>query len=532
MTTFASLKFNTAVADFKKLFGGHTQMFRYGQFYVTGITIDGMLSVIDSELQANIRFIVDPLAYKNTMTYFRTKLSVDVADISVSVIMALLNSIEVDHDMAVIRALFRSIVTKDDAADARRDFNQLWSDDHLPSAPYWSGSSPSLAKALAARALEKDRCYQVSTSMVSKLAKARGTAPLPAAAAVSASELAGAKVVETVAPQPTVFDTGQQVVRHANPAGLSVAYTQMKKTIDAGGYVHCGVVSGARGPFPRPEHYVLAFAYDTIDGRDAFLFWDPDANHSNIASTAPAPGAAGWGPGFGVLFASPTRLSTAIDDADLTAIDRTSNSSTFGDHTIETRRHCYQVFYVQSLPIAKRVKVHTKVVAPPKHASLDSMLHNAVTLYATYGVEVLEVSREDVTEEPEADLAQFSTLYCGFGDQPSSEMVDLHALARSADRGFGVTPDDTDVVITLVGDLVPAALGTPKSSQAKPGIVISSGATEWTLAHELGHVLGLDDVIDPAHLMHTSTAAFAADPPVLTAADVAAIALSPWVAEG
>ena len=202
MATFATAKFNTAVADFKKLFGAHTQMFRYGQFYVTSVTIDGMLAVIDPELQANSRFIIDPQAYKNTMKFFRTKLAEDVADIGVSLIMALLDQIEINHDMAVIRALFRSIVTKDDAADARRDFNQLWSDDHLPSAPYWSGSSPSLAKALAARALEKDRCYQVATSMVTKLVKARGTAPLPAATTVSASQLGGAQVTETVAPQP------------------------------------------------------------------------------------------------------------------------------------------------------------------------------------------------------------------------------------------------------------------------------------------------------------------------------------------
>ena len=532
MTTYATAAFNTAVADFKKLFGGHSQMFRYGQFYVTGVTVDGMLALIDAELQANIRFMLDPQAYQNTMNFFRTRLGDDVADIRVSVILALLDSIEVRNDMAVIRALFRSAVTKDDTADARRDFNQLWTDERIPSAPIWSGSSPSLAKALAARNLEKDRCYQVSTSMASKLAKARATAPLPAAATVSASQLAGAKVSVTVAAKPAVFDAGQQEVSHANPAALNGVYTQMKKTVDAGGYVHCGVVSGARGPFPQPEHYVLVFAYDTIDGRDAFLFWDPDANHSNIVSTAPAPGAPGWGPGFGVLLASSTRLSTAVDDNDLKAIDRTNNSKTFGDHTADPRRHCYQVFYVQSLPIAKRVKVHSKVIAPPKRASLDSMLHNAVTLFAPHGIEVLEVSREDVTADADADLAQYRTLYCGFDDQPSTELVDLHELARSGDRGFGVTPDNTDVVVAFVGDLVPAALGSPKGQAEKPGVVVSSGATDWTLAHELGHVLGLGDVEDNTHLMHASTDALTADPPILAAADVVAISDSPYLVDG
>jgi hypothetical protein len=63
------------------------------------------------------------------------------------------------------------------------------------------------------------------------------------------------------------------------------------------------------------------------------------------------------------LFSTGERLSTAVDDADLDAVDTDSTSKTFGDHLnematnapkpqgSEERRHRYQVHYVQTLPM-------------------------------------------------------------------------------------------------------------------------------------------------------------------------------------
>jgi len=118
--------------------------------------------------------------------------------------------------------------------------------------------------------------------------------------------------------------------------------------IDTGGLIQCGVMSGVRQDndlFKKPEHYVLVFDYCQIEGKDAFMFWDPDAGRSNITS-------AQWGPGFGCLFHASKRLSTAIDDADLLAIERNESEALFGDHTApyDRRRHCYQVYWVQTRP--------------------------------------------------------------------------------------------------------------------------------------------------------------------------------------
>lgn len=520
---FATPKFKTAVVEFKKTFTTHRQMYAYGQFYVTGRTIDDMLGVIESELRANIRFMFSPEELEKTLKWFREKLRVDVRQISAGAINTMLDLLEVNGDLAAIRALFRSSAAdKADAASARADFEQIWSSDAIPGLPYWSPASPTLGKALAARDLEKDRCFQVSSSLARKVAKARAVAALPA---LSNGQIAGAGVVDTAPAVPATHDAGQQEVRHSDAATLPAAYARMRAVIDAKGFVQCGVLSGARGPFPRPEHYVLAFAYDVVDGKDAFLFWDPDANRSNIASTSPVAGAPGWGPGFGVLFATAKRLSTAMDDADLKGIDRDEKSLLFGDHIVETRRHCYQVFSLQSLPLPKQVRVHTKVVTAPKHASVDAMMQNAITLYAASGVEVCEASREEATE-PGADFERFRRLYSGFDGPASDELAALHGLARS-ERDFGVTARETDLVVAIVDDLVPAALGTPKSPPGQPGLVLSAEATEWTLAHEIGHVLGLSDVDDASRLMHAVTADITQSPPLLAEEEAARIADSP-----
>ncbi len=86
------------------------------------------------------------------------------------------------------------------------------------------------------------------------------------------------------------------------------------------------------------------------------------------------------------------------------------------------------------------------------------------------------------------------------------------------------------MVIVFVRTLVPAAPGCASHQPDKPGAVLSSAlAGEWTLAHEIGHVVGLGDVTDDSRLMFRSTAAIATLPPALSDDDVATILNSPLV---
>ena len=526
---FNTVKLDQAVKDFKALFGAHKQMFEYGQFYVTNRTLDDLSSLIEAEIRGNLRLqFATPAELQGTVDFFKKQLSRGVDQINLPGMLDVLDRLERDGDLAAIRELLK--LTNEDKANAKRDFDALWTDATIPSAPWWSGSAPSFGKARAAKQLENDRCFQVLRSMSRKVLKARGITALPPGVSYSTGAIGGATPVQTT---PAAPDHGaQQTLTYTVPAQLAAGLVRMKAALDAGGHVHCGVLSGAvheNSKFPQPEHHVLVIAYDQIDGKDAFLFWDPDAARSNIVS-------AHWGQGFGLLLGTAARLSTAIDDADLKAVDLRQTLPTglfnndFGDHVGQPRRHCYQVYFVQTLPMAATVKVHTKALQPPKLTSLDDMLFNATALFAEHDIEVIEGSRE-VIATAESDLDRFQTIFTGDGsaDELTTDVAELHGALRADSADSGTEPDPMDIVVAVVEHLVPAALGCYTHPVEQPGVVLSAElAGPWTLAHELGHVLGLDDDADPASLMFAASNPAADDPPpTLSDADAATIKTSP-----
>jgi hypothetical protein len=518
---FKTPKLDAAVTAFKALFGSHTQLFRYGQFYVTKRTLDDLFAAIEGDLRGNPLLSLQPDQLENLIRFFKAKLSVPVMSVAVPVIMQMLDLVEHNGDMAFIRSLFQP--SGADRANAQRDFEAIWSRPDIPSSPLWSGTTSSLGKVQAAFQLERDKCFQVLRAMARKLVTQRGITGLPAASILSEGAVGGAFVHDTV--PGTQTQVPQQTIRYQSPAGLAAAIARMKAAIDAGGYVHCGVLSGARhenSVFPQPEHHVLVFAYDRIDGQDAFLFWDPDASHSNIDGT-------GWGDGFGVLLGTTGRLSTAIDAADLSKVDRDKDSPNFGDHLDQVRRHCYQVYYLQTLPMAKTVRVHARLLQAPSRSTMDEMLYHATMLYATYNIELIEASREVYTT-PGTELDRFQILFVGdeVEDEPTADLADLHETLRVGGRELGVETAPTDIVVAFVRSLVPAARGCSRHPLERPGAVLSASmADQWTLAHQLGHLLGLAHGTDPDNLMFPSTEAIEVEPPQLTDEEVITILASP-----
>lgn len=521
---FSTPKFNAAVTQFKAFCPGHEELFRFGQFYVTKRTTNALIAQVEAELRSNTRFLfLAPDQLENTIKFFRTKLSKKIDDISVPEITAMLDLIEVGGDMALIRAMFA--LSPADAVHAQEDFTALWSRPDIAGSPLFSQSSPTFGKAKAAFKLELDKCFQVLRAFARQLLKKRGIANLPQALAISDGAIGGAFLKETALAAGT--NVGQQTVKYRSPAALGTVMTRMKAAIDAGAFVHCGVSSGARhehSKFPQPEHHILVFAHDTLSGQDAFLFWDPDASHSNIASTP-------WGNGFGVLFGTAGHLSTAFDDGDLLAIERDgTKTATFGDHLNDPLRHCYQVYSVQTLPLPATVRIHAKLLDLPSRSTYDQMLHNAVMVYAAHGVEIIEESREILTSLDDADIDRLHTVFVGDAriGEPTADVTELHDRLRSRGRDFGVDPAPNDVVIAVVHNLVPANRGSSSHPPEKPGALLSASlAGEWTLAHEIGHLLGLDHVADADHLMLVSTNAFADAFPRLTDDEIAAILESP-----
>lgn len=511
---FATPKLNKAVADLKASCGTHTQLFRYGQFYVTRRTMDDLLAQITSDLSANLRFVLAPDQLPNVLAFFKAKLSEAAMDVNVVSIMNTLNLIEVNGDMAAIRAMF--VPTKQDEAHARSDFHDVWSTPNISAAPTLSGSPASLGKAQAAAKLEKGQCFNVLKAFAAKLLKKRGGARLPPTVILNEGVLAGARPQQTAAGVPASPGVAQILARdtlvYTQPAVVSAAATRMRAALDAGGFVHCGVLSGAlhdHSVFPNPEHHILVFAYDTINGQDAFLFWDPDAAHSNIAGT-------GWGDGFGVLFSRNGRLCTGFDDADLADIERTKDDKAEGDHRNDTRRHSYQVYTLLTLPLPVRVKLHVKVLSPPVRASVDDMLGRAARFFAANGLDLIELSRETI-DTPGTDLDRFQLLFVGTDpEEATADVGDLHTTLRQP-RDFGITPAATDWIVAFVDSMVPAQRGSAVHPLEQPGIIVSAAhATAWTLTHQIGRVIGLLTSIGPGDLTFRSTEAIVDEPPLLS----------------
>jgi hypothetical protein len=70
-----------------------------------------------------------------------------------------------------------------------------------------------------------------------------------------------------------------------------------------------------------------------------------------------------------------------------------------------------------------------------------------------------------------------------------------------------------DVVAYFVQATNPPFNGCASHPDGRPGAVIASGATQWTMGHEIGHVLGLFHVNDNNRLMTGNGTANITNPP-------------------
>lgn len=345
MATFLTPQFKASVDRFKSYFKG-SQIVNYGQFYVTESIRTGIKTVISDTVHSTAGGIFSADGGQRLISALEPYVEgIPFDDVDVSAVNDILDQYD-QGDLGVIRQMFTaSAPTAADATAVANAFNVLWTSPSSPGldAIFVTGS-PTLPLGKAAQALEKTKCFPVAQGMAQKLARKQGTSYIAADRRISMGTIAGAVVTE--GPAGTKSAVAQQTINYTNDSVLAKLAGSMRAAIDAGGTVLCGVLSGVRQDknlFTQPEHYILVFGYGPINGIDAFVFWDPDALRSDISSAA-------TNPGIGWLFHLPGRLSTALDESDLKAIDRNPSSATFGDHLQEPRRHCYQVYYVRTLP--------------------------------------------------------------------------------------------------------------------------------------------------------------------------------------
>jgi hypothetical protein len=159
-------------------------------------------------------------------------------------------------------------------------------------------------------------------------------------------------------------------------------------------------------------------------------------------------------------------------------------------------------------PGVPTVRLHAKILTAP-NVAIGAAVSRMRDVYGAAGIAVQLVSTENLTLPTlnDVDVGQ-----CLLG-QTTAEQNDLFAHRNNVGTN--------DVVVYFVRSTVPPFNGCASHPANRPGAVVAQGATQWTLAHEVGHVLGLRHVNDNDRLMTgNGTANITHPPPDLISSEV------------
>jgi hypothetical protein len=134
-------------------------------------------------------------------------------------------------------------------------------------------------------------------------------------------------------------------------------------------------------------------------------------------------------------------------------------------------------------PFSQCNRLHIKTITAPTSFSIAQMLDSMRIVYATADIGVQVISRETLSGADVADLDTLDVGDCSGGT--TAEQDDLF------DNDNFVGPND--IVIYFVQS-IPGFNGCATFPSGKPGAAVDSLASRWTLAHEVGHVLGLPHI--------------------------------------
>ena len=150
-------------------------------------------------------------------------------------------------------------------------------------------------------------------------------------------------------------------------------------------------------------------------------------------------------------------------------------------------------------PFSRCNRLHIKVLTAP-NVAIRTMLDRMREVYSTAGIRVEVISWEDLTAAVLGN-ATFNVLNAldvgACSGAPSSEQTQLFQNQNNIaanHRGNEIVVYFVLSVITTAGANPGGQNGCASHPIGRPGAAIAQIASQWTLAHEVGHVLGLNHI--------------------------------------
>ncbi|MEU8263685.1 DUF6623 family protein [Micromonospora sp. NPDC048999] len=139
--------------------------------------------------------------------------------------------------------------------------------------------------------------------------------------------------------------------------------------------------------------------------------------------------------------------------------------------------------------LLETVRLHVKVLTAPTRFTIDQMITGMREVYEPAGFRVVRASDENLNL-PALNVLDVGECRMGVTTEEQRTLF-----------GNRNNVGTNDVVVYFVQATNPPLNGCAAHPDGRPGAVVASGASRWTLGHEVGHVLGLIHVDDNKRLM-------------------------------
>lgn len=174
-----------------------------------------------------------------------------------------------------------------------------------------------------------------------------------------------------------------------------------------------------------------------------------------------------------------------------------------------------------------KVRLHLRSLGNPRVPELQA-LRNAQATFGQYGIFIEFQSGQSLPDAVDHDRQCLSLERVDVGSctMPQDMTTQQDALFGYGSRQ-GVAAND---IICYWVDQVESGgsrlAGCASHPNALPACVVSALGSPWTLAHEVGHVLGLSHTNGRDMLMSTPTASITANPPKISSDDLETVKAS------